>query len=152
MARALEVASVVFTSAFAGGSLLVSTAVASSFSSMRPSEFLDWFAVHGPRMGMTLFPLNVGGTVACGYNLFSAIKRKQHPLPWGLATACMAGTLILLPLYFARANEALIGKTIDVREVPEVITSWSKWQWGRTGLSIMAALFAGVGARRATSG
>ncbi|WP_437895468.1 hypothetical protein [Sorangium sp. So ce124] len=151
MARALEIASVVLTSAFAGGSLLVSTAVAPSFSSMRPGEFLDWFAVYGPRIGMTLFPLEVGGTALCGLSLLAAIKRKQSPLPWGLATACMAGTLALLPLYFARANSGFIEKTIDIQDVPAQITSWSNWQWGRTGLSLVAAVFAGWGALKQSS-
>ncbi|WP_437286191.1 hypothetical protein [Sorangium sp. So ce406] len=151
MARAPEIASVVLTSVFAGGSLLVSTAVAPGFSSMRPGEFLDWFAVHGPEMGMTLFPFNVGGTVMCGYNLLIAIKEKQRRLPWGLATVCMVGTLVMLPLYFARANAAFIGKKIDIQEVPAGITSWSSWQWGRTGLSLMAAISAGWGAFRRPS-
>ncbi|MDC3962406.1 DUF1772 domain-containing protein [Polyangium jinanense] len=145
MARAVEVASVICTAVFAGGSLLVSTTVVPSFSAMDPAEFLDWFKTYGPRMGMTLFPFDVGGVVFCGWSFLSALKAGQNQLPWALASACMAGTLVLLPLYFGRANAAFIEKTIDVGQVHAEIASWSSWQWVRTGLSVAAVVAAGWG-------
>lgn len=55
----------------------------------------------------------------------------------------MTGTLLLLPVFFVRANVRLLDRACPAAEAPALLVSWSRWNWARTGLAVLATLLAG---------
>jgi len=117
---------------------------------MDPDKFLDWFGAHGPTLGRTLFPLDVAGTL---FAVRAFVGAPQSPAPrrrlWGLASLCSGAAVLLLPVYFARANMRMLRKTITGSEVTTELAAWARWQWLRTGLALLAVVCGGWGLRHA---
>ncbi len=141
--------SVVFMGAFAGGCLVVSVVLVPTWRGMDPEAFLDWFQENGPRLGLTLFPLEVAGALFAVLAFFGAARRRSNGrLPWGLSALCIVATLVLLPLYFAGANARMIEGNMEAREVGAELASWRGWQWLRTALAVLAVAFGVLGLDR----
>lgn len=57
----------------------------------------------------TVFPFAVAAVLLLAITTYSAVKRhRPGRLAWALATLCMAGTFVLLPLDFVDANLAML--------------------------------------------
>jgi uncharacterized membrane protein len=106
---------------------------------MDPAAFLPHFATSGPATGAVLFPIEVTAVLTLGATTYASIYRRgPGRIPWALATASMAGTVALLPIYFARANIAMLDPAFPVQAVPGELTAWYRWNWVRTGLALAA--------------
>ncbi|WP_166173627.1 DUF1772 domain-containing protein [Rubrobacter tropicus] len=141
--------SVACAGAFAGGCLVVSVVLVPTWREMDPEAFLAWFQENGPRLGLTLFPLEVAGALFAVLAFFGAVRRGSNGrLPWGLSSLCIVATLVLLPLYFAGANARMIEGNMGAREVGAELASWQGWQWLRTALAVLAVAFGGWGLGR----
>ena len=152
MSRFNQTLSVVFMGAFAGGCLVVSIVMVPGWRRMDPEAFLDWFGENGPRLGLTLFPLEAAGALFAVLAFFGALWRGSNGrLPWGLSALCIVATLVLLPLYFAGANARMVEGDMGAREVGAELASWRGWQWLRTALAVLAVAFGvwGLGRGRA---
>jgi hypothetical protein len=138
---ALAAVAVATTAAFAGGGLVAQTVVVPQWRSMDPRAFLDHFGTYGPALGATLFPLEVISTLALAGTTFLAVRNRSVARAWwAVATACMVGTLVLLPIYFAGANVGMLSEGFSVENVPGELAAWNAWNWARTGLGLMAAV------------
>ena len=138
---ALAAVAIATTAAFAGGGLVAQTVVVPHWRSMDPSAFLDHFGTYGPALGATLFPFEVISTLALAVTTFLAVRNRSVARGWwAAATACMVGTLVLLPIYFAGANVAMLSEDFSVENVPGELAAWNAWNWARTGLGLVAAV------------
>ena len=65
----------------------------------------------------------------------------------------MIGTFTLLPLYFAGANAALLSGALSPEATAAELRSWNAWNWGRTGLALVAVVLccAGTACDRVTA-
>lgn len=149
---ALVVGVVATTAAFAGGGLVAQTVVVPHWRSMDPTAFLDHFGTYGPALGATLFPLEVISTLALAVTTFLAVRNRSIARAWwAAATACMVGTLVLLPVYFAGANVAMLSEDFSVENVPGELAAWNAWNWARTGLGLVAAVLCCIAIQRRLS-
>ncbi|MFC9789588.1 hypothetical protein [Rhodococcus sp. NPDC127528] len=143
--RWIETAAVASTSAFACGALLTQTVIVPAWRHMDPATFLSSFQVQGPVTGATLFPFELASATLLGISAYSAtVHHRSGRLVWVLATAGMIGTFVLLPLYFVRADLAMLDPTFPPRAVSAELTSWNRWNWVRTGLGLTSAVLACV--------
>jgi len=134
-------AAIAATGAFAGGGLLTQTVLVPHWLELDPAEFLAHFKKYGPATGATLFPIELLATLLLGIVLVSAIRsRSRGRLAWGIAVSSMVGTVLLLPIYFLGANDALLSRTVPLYEVGSAIRSWYLWNWVRTGLAMLAVI------------
>ena len=134
-------AAVATTAAFAGGALLTQTVIVPHWRSMEPVAFLDHFATYGPAVGATLFPIEVIATLALTASTYRAVRNRRPGRGlWAMATACMVGTLLLLPIYFAGANTAMLRENFPVTSVAGELADWYAWNWARTGLALLATV------------
>ena len=78
MSRTAQTLSVVCTSAFAGGCLVVSVVLVPTWREMDPEAFLDWFPENGPRLGLTIFPLEAAGALFAVLAFFGAVRRRSN--------------------------------------------------------------------------
>jgi len=140
MSNIVPAAGIATTAAFAGGGLLTQTVVVRQWQSMDPATFLTHFRTYGPATGATLFPIEVASVLLLGRTTYSTIKRRgPRGSVWACATGCMVGTVLLLPIHFARANRALLDPDFPLQEVPRELTAWYAWNWLRTGLALLAS-------------
>lgn len=149
MPRFNQTLSVACMGAFAGGCLVVSVVMVPSWRKMDPDAFLDWFSENGPRLGLTMLPLEAAGALSAVLAFAGALRRRSNGrLLWGMSSLCIVATLALLPIYFAQANARMLNKTIEASEVGTELESWQSWQWLRTALAALAVALGGWGLRR----
>jgi hypothetical protein len=150
--RMVENLSVALMGSFAGGCLFVSTVLVPAWRRMGPEEVLEWFARNELRSGLTLSPLEVAGALTAAVSFVRAMREESDGrLAWALSVLCMLATIAQLPLYFARTNRAIVQKKIPHSRVGPELESWSKWQWARTSLAVLAVVFGIRGMHRETS-
>lgn len=141
--RAVAVAS---AAAFAGGGLLTQTVTVPYWQAMKPAAFLTSFATYGPATGATLFPIELLAIVLLGLVVYSTVRSGEPGrLVWIGALLCMVATALLLPLYFAGANNGFISRTIAENDVATALRTWSAWNWARTGLAFLAVALGSIG-------
>lgn len=149
MTRLNQILSLACMGAFVGGCLVVSVIVVPTWRGMDPEAFLDRFSEDGPRLGLTLFPLEAAGALFAVLAFVGAMRKGSGGrVPWGLASLCIVATLGLLPAYFAEANSRMIGGAIEAPEVVAELERWAGWQWLRTALAVLAVVFGGWGLRQ----
>lgn len=140
----LTAAALAATGAFAGGALLTQTVLVPYWRSMAPAAFFEYFGTYGPLTGATLFPVEIAATVLLGIVLYAALRgRSSGRFAWAVAWLCMAGTVLLLPVYFVEANTALLAAKTSPAGLEADLRSWYTWNWLRTGLAFLAVV-AGV--------
>lgn len=150
-ARAVEAAGVAMTAAFAAGGLLTQFVTVPRWRRLDPAAFRAHFARSGPATGAVLFPIEVASTVLLGRAAIEATKNGgPGRRAWTLATSGMVGTLILLPVYFVRANVALLDPAFPPEAVPAELAVWSRWNWLRTGLALGATAISCIAATMTT--
>ena len=146
MSKLKQTLSIAFTGAFAGGCLVLALVMVPDWRKMDPDAFLDWFSENGPRVGLTMFPMEAAGTLFAVLAFVDALRRKSNSRTlWGLSSLCIVATLVLLPVYFIKANVRMINKTIEASEVGAELEAWSNWHRLRTALAVLAVVFGGWG-------
>jgi Domain of unknown function (DUF1772) len=144
--RAL-VAGVASTAAFAAGCVLTQAVTVPTWRRMEPATFLERFATTGPATGAVLAPLDIASVGLLGVATASATRRREPGrLLLAAATGAMAGTLLLLPAYFARANAAFLRPGFPTDAVATELAGWNRWNWVRTGLAVAATVLSGAAA------
>jgi hypothetical protein len=144
--RAL-VAGVAATSAFAVGCVLTQAVTVPMWRRMEPAAFLERFATTGPATGAVLFPVEIA-SVGLLATATASVARRREPgrLLLAAATGAMAGTVLLLPAYFARANAAFLRPGFPTEAVAAELAAWNRWNWVRTGLAVAATALSGAAA------
>lgn len=140
-------AAVACTSAFAVGCVLTQAVTVPTWRGLPPDEFLRRFRTTGPATGAVLFPVEVASVGLLGAATASAARRREPSR--GLltaATGAMAGTVLLLPAYFARANAAFLRPGFPIGAVAAELSAWNRWNWARTGLAVAATALSAAAA------
>jgi Domain of unknown function (DUF1772) len=144
--RVVRTAAIASAAAFAGGGLLTQTVIVPSWRAMEPAAFLTTFATYGPAMGATLFPIELLAVILLALVVYSTMRiGGPGRLVWGGALLCMIATILLVPLYFAGANNGFLSRTIAENAVAHELRSWYAWNWVRTGLAFLAVVLGSVG-------
>ncbi|WP_026197843.1 DUF1772 domain-containing protein [Sciscionella marina] len=133
------------SAAFATGCLLTQLVTVPTWRAMEPTTFLKRFVTSGPATGAILFPVEAAAVALLGATTYT-VTRQRLPgrLAWGAATASMTATVILLPVYFGRANTALLDPAFPPSNVADELSRWSKWNWVRTTLGVAATVAGGA--------
>jgi hypothetical protein len=152
VSRTVENLAVALMGAFAGGCLFVSAVLVPAWREMDPEEVLEWFARNELRSGLTLSPLEAGGALTATVFFARALKQSSdRRLPWAISSLCILATIAQLPLYFVRTNRAMAERKISRSRVGAELGAWSRWQWARTSLAVLAVVFGVRGTHRNTS-
>ena len=64
-------------------------------------------------------------------------------LPLSLSLFFLLACSITFPIYFGKANEEFVTKSVELADLPSKIAIWSNWHWFRTGLSFISTIFVG---------
>ena len=133
------------SAAFATGCLLTQVVIVPTWRGMEPTAFLERFATAGPATGAVLFPLELAAVALLAITTYTTVRqRRAGRLAWAAATAAMTATAILLPVYFAGANIALLDPTFSPGNVANELSAWNAWNWLRTTLAVASTAAAGA--------
>lgn len=136
-------AAVATSAAFTAGCVLTQAVTVPTWRAMEPSAFLQRFATSGPATGGVLFPVEVAAVALLGATTWrTGRERRPGRRAWATGTAAMAATVVLLPVYFAGANTALLDPAFPPDDVPAELGRWNRWNWVRTALAAAATLSA----------
>ena len=135
-----QAAAAAASGAFAGGCLLTQVVTVPAWRrTPTPQAALEAFRRTGPATGAVLFPIE---TLATGLLIEVAVSRARDHNPGAspalAAAISMAGTVALLPAFFLRANTQLLDRDHPPASVATLLRSWSRWNWLRTGLALLA--------------
>ena len=64
-------------------------------------------------------------------------------LPLSFSLFFLLACSITFPIYFGKANEEFVTKSVELVDVPSKIAIWSSWYWFRTGLAFISTIFVG---------
>jgi hypothetical protein len=143
--QAIKTGAIAATAAFTGGCVLTQFVTVPHWREMDPQAFLQHFATSGPATGAVLFPIEVASVLLLGYTTYTNLRRgRPGRHVWALATASMVGTVVLLPVYFAGANTAMLDPAFPPETVRAELAAWYRWNWLRTGLGLTATALSGV--------
>ena len=124
---------------FAGGMLTEGCVLVPYWRSLRPTEFLAWYAANGHRLQGFFGPLT---TVTALIALTAAVVSlwEGHPGRWLAMFAAVISVVVVSTffLYFRKANASFPKARLGVDEVAAELSRWAKWHWWRTGLSFVA--------------
>jgi hypothetical protein len=136
---AVRVLSAMSLGVFAGGMLTEACVLVPYWQSLRPAEFLAWYAGHGHRLQSFFGPLTyVTGLLALAaaiLTLWAGHSSRWLTMLAAIITAIVVATFFL---YFGKANASFANATLGVEEVAAELTRWATWHWWRTGLSFVA--------------
>ncbi len=124
---------------FAGAMLTEGGVLVPWWRSLRPAEFLAWYAAHGHRLQGFFGPLTIATALLALAAAFASLW-EGHPGRWlaTLAAAVMVAVVATFYLYFGKANASFANGSLGVDQVATELARWSRWHWWRTGLSFVA--------------
>ena len=146
---AVSVLAVIALGLSAGALLAEACVLVPMWRSQEPDSFLAWYRDHAGLLLKFFGSLEVASSVlivaATGFAWFGDLP--GFPLLVG-ATGLTLAVLASFPLYFKKANESFAEHSIQATEVSAELARWATWHWARTGLAILAFLFAVLGLAR----
>lgn len=113
------------------------------WQAISPADFLLWYHAHHAILVAYYSPLQITATlfaIALPVVLRGANSRWN---PTAVATAGFAlAVIVLFFVFFKSANAAFLADAADLpARIPEMLQTWSNWQWFRTALGVIAAGF-----------
>ena len=104
-------------------------------------DFIPWKSLF--RLPTIMVPLNVLALVTTIAALATSWKGSlTGRLLWSLGLLCLFACTVTFPIYFAGANAEFVTKSVALTNVTSKLGTWSSWHWIRTGLAILAVIFA----------
>lgn len=145
IAIVLQILALISLSAFSGALLFIALVLVKFWQAIEPPVFLSWMGEHFFRFPTIMVPLNIIALVLVIAALITSWNSSASRLPWGLGLACLVICTVTFPIYFLGANAAFVTGSLPLVDVTTEINTWSNWHWSRTGLTILAVVFAALG-------
>ena len=135
----------------AGAMLTEATVLVGFWRAAPPEEFLAWFRRYEPTLVAYYGTVEVAALLAAFLALFAHAFPKR---PGFAETATAAGlsivVLALYLLYFEDVNAAFVAGVIPASEIAAELERWSRWQWLRTGVGVVAFAMSVLALRHST--
>ena len=140
----LELLATIASSIFVGALIFIAFVMVRFWRSAEPGDFLEWMSIHFFRFPKIMVPLNLLSllTIAAAL-ILSWQPSPASRLPLSFSLFFLLACSITFPIYFGKANEEFVTKSVELVDVPSKIAIWSSWYWFRTGLAFISTIFVG---------
>jgi hypothetical protein len=146
LARILNLLSVIALSLFSGAFLFIALVVVKFWQAVEPEAFLSWMSDHFFRFPTLMVPLNMIALILTIAAFGTAWQSNPaNRLVLGLSSLWIFFGTLTFPIYFAGANAEFLNRTIALPQIATAIATWATWHWLRTGLALLALIFASFG-------
>ena len=140
----LELLATITSSLFVGALIFIAFVIVKFWRSAKPNDFLTWMSLYFFRFPKIMVPLNLLSLLAIAAALI--VSWQPNPairLPLSLSLFFLLACSITFPIYFAKANEEFVTKSVEIADLPSKIVVWSNWHWFRTGLAFISTILVG---------
>ena len=140
----LELLATIASGIFVGALIFIAFVMVKFWRSTEPEDFFRWMSLHFFRFPKIMVPLNLLSLLTIAAALI--VSWQPNPatrLPLSLSLFFLLGCSITFPIYFAKANEEFVTKSVEIADLPRKIAAWSNWHWFRTGLAFISSILAG---------
>jgi hypothetical protein len=152
LARILNLLSIVALSLFSGAFLFIALVVVKFWQAVAPDVFLNWMGDHFFRFPTLMVPLNIISLILTIAALGAGWKSNPASrLALGLSAISIFICTLTFPIYFAGANAEFLSRSIALPQIATAIDTWALWHWLRTGLAVLALIFASFGLCQSSS-
>ena len=140
----LKLSATIASSIFVGALIFIALVMVKFWRSTEPDDFFTWMSLHFFRFPKIMVPLNLLSllTIAAAL-IFSWQPNLTARLPLSLSLFFLLACSITFPIYFVKANEEFVTKSVALADLPSKIEAWSNWHWLRTGLAFISTILAG---------
>jgi hypothetical protein len=143
--KLFQVLSLVSLAAFTGAFLFIAMVMVPFWLSSQPDYFLEWFKLNFFRFPSLMVPLNLIALLTTLITLAVSWKSAANTkFNWIIVAIAVFLASITYPIYFASANASFLAKTMELQIVLPTIVTWSRWNWLRLGLTIIALVLATI--------
>ena len=126
-------------SVFAGGCLTILFIIVPFWYTLSPTGLMDWFAAFGPRVGITMLPMEIIPLVLSVGCWFRSKKEGANPKEWMVVSISNLLMLLSFFVYFLPVNFSFVSHKLNASEVGPELVRWEIMHIGRTILSILSA-------------
>lgn len=140
----LELLATISSSLFVGALIFIAFVMVKFWHSTEPKDFFTWMSLHFFRFPKIMIPLNLLSLLTIAAALI--VSWQPNPatrLPLSLSLFFLLACSITFPIYFAKANEEFVTKSVEIADVTSKIIVWSNWHWFRTGLAFISTILVG---------
>ena len=137
------ISTIVLLALFAGGSITIMFVVVPFWHSLSPNELMLWFHNFGPRVGITMLPMQFVPFFLSIYLYILARKRKEESRGlWLWINASNIIILIMLLAYFLPVNFQFVNQTLNPDDVPSELIRWEVIHIARTIFTVLSTVLA----------
>lgn len=128
---------------FAGGCITILFVLVPFWQSLPARELMVWFSNNGPRVGITMLPMQILPLLFTVYAYILARKSKEKDkVIWFWANVSNAIILIMFLAYYLSVNLQFIDQTMSTDDVPFELVRWEMIHIARTILTILSTVLA----------
>lgn len=139
----LYISTIALLGLFAGGSIIIWFIVLPFWQSLSADELMQWFNNYGPRIGITMLPMQIIPLVLSiwAYNLVRKkdIEGKSLWLWVNISNLIM---LIMFLAYYLPVNLQFVNQTMNPKDVSSELVRWEIIHIARTLLAISSTVLA----------
>ena len=140
----LYISTIALLALFAGSSITIWFIVLPFWHSLPPTELMQWFHDFGPRVGITMLPMEIIPLLLTVAAYRYARKSGADGSRLWLWTTFSNITILIMLAYFLPVNFQFVNQTMDPRDVPAELLRWELLHIVRTILSVISTLLAGL--------
>lgn len=112
------------------------------WEALAPVDFLVWYRAHHGILVGFYSPLQITTTlIALGAPVVTRLAYGRWNPAWIVSTVFALAVIAMFFLFFKSANAAFLTDNSDLAaRIPEMLRTWSQWQWLRTAMGVVSAI------------
>lgn len=128
---------------FAGGNIIIWFIILPFWQSLPASELMQWFNNYGPRVGITMLPMQIIPLILSiwAYNLVRKRDIEGKGL-WLWVNVSNVIILIMFLAYYLPVNLQFVNQTMNPNDVPSELVRWEIIHIARTILAVLSTVLA----------
>jgi len=128
---------------FAGGNIIIWFIILPFWQSLPANELMQWFSNYGPRVGITMLPMQIIPLILSiwAYNLTRKRDIEGKGL-WLWVNVSNVVILIMFLAYYLPVNLQFVNQTMNPDDVPSELVRWEMIHIARTILAVLSTLLA----------
>lgn len=142
---AIQIISIICLASFAGGMVMLYTALVSFWKQIPPADFLDWFSNYSSGIEDATGPFVKLSMLLPLISIILVWKVPRSRLYWLLSYAFVIGIMVVTFAFFIEANSSFASKTIELSLVAEKVNTWGNLHLLRIGMGFISAILGGIG-------
>ncbi len=124
---------------FLGAQIVEAVLFVPYWKALSADDFFSFYKTYGKKIHQFFAPLTIAATIfplmTVGFHIFDQSDIQILFIIMGVSTLAFFSTYFL---YFKRANKSFSDRSLSNEELPQELTKWGRWHWGRICFELIA--------------